>query len=287
MAAAETVEDHVDEFFVDLVLMGLARELRLVLLGLNAALAQQTSPPRSRIEELYLRLTWIFNVSTETFERKKYASLSHEANKAMNLNAYISLMGHTWHKETTADGVVLRKVADGVVPDATARSWTSVTPTYLLTLDADSLLLRDYCLRLVYFLESAGQRARRGHPDAVLLLPRRPDPHRAHRRSHHRPPAHPAPGHDATTVRPSGWAPTPSSASGPWRTSSRWRPRWLRDPDLHPGPHRHRGHRIQHRPRPARLDPGELPGTAQLQRHAARTSARSWCSAGAGRTAAC
>ena len=36
MAAAETVEDHVDEFFVDLVLMGLARELRLVLLGLNA-----------------------------------------------------------------------------------------------------------------------------------------------------------------------------------------------------------------------------------------------------------
>ena len=111
MAAAETVEDHVDEFFVDLVLMGLARELRLVLLGLNAALAQQTSPPRTRIEELYLRLTWIFNVSTETFERKKYASLSHEANKAMNLNAYISLMGHTWHKETTADGVVLRKVA--------------------------------------------------------------------------------------------------------------------------------------------------------------------------------
>ena len=37
MAAAEQVEDHVDEFFVDLVLMGLARELRLVLLGLNAA----------------------------------------------------------------------------------------------------------------------------------------------------------------------------------------------------------------------------------------------------------
>ena len=39
------VEDHVDEFFVDLVLMGLARELRLVLLGLNAALP---SRPRRR-----------------------------------------------------------------------------------------------------------------------------------------------------------------------------------------------------------------------------------------------
>jgi cellulose synthase/poly-beta-1,6-N-acetylglucosamine synthase-like glycosyltransferase len=156
MAAAETVDDHVDEFFVDLVLMGLARELRLVLLGLNGALAQQTSPPRSRIEELYLRLTWIFNVSTETFERKKYASLSHEANKAMNLNAYISLMGHTWHKETTADGVVLRKVGDGVVPAVPGEVLEVRDTAYLLTLDADSLLLRDYCLRLVYFLESAG-----------------------------------------------------------------------------------------------------------------------------------
>ncbi|RNL54405.1 glycosyltransferase family 2 protein [Arthrobacter oryzae] len=168
MAAGEQVDDHVDEFFVDLVLMGLARELRLVLLGLDAAAAQHASPPLDRMEELYLRLTWIFNASTETFERKKYASLSHEANKAMNLNAYIGLMGHSWRKETTADGVILRKVSDGGGPgvvDATdvpepagePDAVLSVRDTeYLLTLDADSLLLRDYCLRLVYFLESAG-----------------------------------------------------------------------------------------------------------------------------------
>ena len=66
MADAEQVEDHVDEFFVDLVLLGLARELRLVLAGTGRRRGrQQASPPRSRIEELYLRLTWIFNVSTE------------------------------------------------------------------------------------------------------------------------------------------------------------------------------------------------------------------------------
>ena len=127
MAAAETVEDHVDEFFVDLVLMGLARELRLVLLGLNAALAQQTSPPRSRIEELYLRLTWIFNVSTETFERKKYASLSHEANKAMNLNAYISLMGHTWQRKPPPTAWSCARWRPASPRTWTARSWTSVT----------------------------------------------------------------------------------------------------------------------------------------------------------------
>ena len=156
MAAGEQVEDHVDEFFVDLVLMGLARELRLVLLGLNAAAVQHASPPRSRLEELYLRLTWIFNVSTETFERKKYASLSHEANKAMNLNAYISLMGHSWREEVTADGVVLRKVQGDADLEESDRILDVPDTTYVLTLDADSLLLRDYCLRLVYFLESAG-----------------------------------------------------------------------------------------------------------------------------------
>ncbi|MFJ5954490.1 glycosyltransferase family 2 protein [Paenarthrobacter sp. NPDC092416] len=151
MAEAEAVQDHVDEFFVDLVIMGLARELRLVLLALNAAKAQNAAPSPERMEQLYLRLTWIFNVRTETFERKRYASLSHEANKAMNLNAYISLMGKRWRVEETARSLVLRpshvpREDDLVVPDS----------AYLLTLDADSLLLRDYCLRLVYFLESAG-----------------------------------------------------------------------------------------------------------------------------------
>ncbi|MFK0003588.1 glycosyltransferase family 2 protein [Paenarthrobacter sp. NPDC090522] len=151
MAEAELVTDHVDEFFVDLVIMGLARELRLVLLALEAAKAQKTAPSPERMEQLYLRLTWIFNVRTETFERKAYASLSHEANKAMNLNAYISLMGKRWHREETAGQTILRPSLqphenDLLVPDS----------TYLLTLDADSLLLRDYCLRLVYFLESAG-----------------------------------------------------------------------------------------------------------------------------------
>jgi cellulose synthase/poly-beta-1,6-N-acetylglucosamine synthase-like glycosyltransferase len=151
MAETERVDDHVDEFFVDLVLMGLARELRLVLTALHAAQAQGTEPEVPRMRELYARLTWIFNARVSTFERKKYASLSHEANKAMNLNAYLSLMGHRWRSEHTADGTVLRPSTvpagdDLIVEDS----------TYVLTLDADSLLLRDYCLRLVHFLESPG-----------------------------------------------------------------------------------------------------------------------------------
>ena len=151
MAAAEKHEDHVDTFFIAQVLGGLADDLELTALALDASLddsnARETLTP-DRLLALHRRLVWIFSAELDTFERKSYASLSHEANKAMNLNAYIGLMGGHFREERTPDGVVLRPVvgrqhADLVVPNA----------EYLLTLDADSLLLRDYCLRLVYLLE--------------------------------------------------------------------------------------------------------------------------------------
>jgi cellulose synthase (UDP-forming) len=148
MADTEQVADHVDEFFVDQVVMGLARELRLTLVALDGALEQDSYPDADRLITLALRLSRIFTAKLDYFERKKFASLSHEANKAMNLNSYIGLMGGAWSTEETVDGVVLRPAedaasADMVVPET----------TYLLTLDADSLLLRDYCVRLVYLLE--------------------------------------------------------------------------------------------------------------------------------------
>ncbi|MDN4639176.1 glycosyltransferase family 2 protein [Agreia sp. PsM10] len=148
MADTEQVGDHVDEFFVDQVVMGLARELRLTIVALGGALDQDSYPDADRLITLALRLSRIFTAKLDYFERKKFASLSHEANKAMNLNSYIGLMGGAWAAEETADGVVLRPAddeasADLVIPET----------TYLLTLDADSLLLRDYCVRLVYLLE--------------------------------------------------------------------------------------------------------------------------------------
>ena len=51
--------------------------------------------PRKRMLQLYRRLAWTFRAELTWFERKLYASLSHEANKAMNLNSYIGLMGRT------------------------------------------------------------------------------------------------------------------------------------------------------------------------------------------------
>ena len=47
--------------------------------------------------------------------------------------------------------MILRDVREGESPDFVMRN-----SEYVLTLDADSMLLRDYCLRLVYQMEQPG-----------------------------------------------------------------------------------------------------------------------------------
>lgn len=148
LADNEEIDDHVDIFFADQVLRGLADELQLTGKALAASAAEKVSLPRERVAQLYRRLMWIFTAKLNVFERKKYASLSHEANKAMNLNSYIGLMGNAYRQQATPSGIALiptNKPSSGdlVIPDS----------DFLLTLDADSILLRDYCLRLVYFLQ--------------------------------------------------------------------------------------------------------------------------------------
>jgi cellulose synthase/poly-beta-1,6-N-acetylglucosamine synthase-like glycosyltransferase len=150
-ADAWPIDDHTDVFFAEQVLIGLANEFRLNLLALNAAIEQGAAPPTERMTQMARRLVWTFRAKLDGFERKAFSSLSHEANKAMNLNSYIGLIGHRWKRVETAEGTILREatadeVADLDVPDS----------EYLLTLDADSMLLRDYCLRLVEFLEQEG-----------------------------------------------------------------------------------------------------------------------------------
>lgn len=145
------VEDHVDAFFTDQVLNALADELRLTAHALTGSLEEKGTITRVRALQLYRRLTWIFSADLDVFERKRYVSLSHEANKAMNINSYISLMGGNYKKRQTPEGPILVPVAtkgnaDLVVPDS----------EFILTLDADSVLLRDYCLRLVYYAQLPG-----------------------------------------------------------------------------------------------------------------------------------
>lgn len=151
MAANERRDDHTEHFFVNEVILGLAAELQQTALALRATTAGGPPPSRRRVQQLYTRLVHTFSVDVCVFERKKYLSLSHEANKAMNLNSYISLMGGAWVEDTVPGGVVLRPSTEGSEPDL-------VVPDtdYVLTLDADSMLLREYCVRLVHHMEQPG-----------------------------------------------------------------------------------------------------------------------------------
>ncbi|WP_336645820.1 glycosyltransferase family 2 protein [Microbacterium sp. USHLN186] len=148
LAADERRDDHVDDFFVEEVLLGLADDLETTAGALEAAYAEGEGLPTQRMRELYRRLTWIFSAELTSFERKRYASLSHEANKAMNLNSYIGLLGGRFIEHKTPDGLMLRPAAGGGRADIEVPY-----SDFVLTLDADSVLLRDYCLRLVHFLE--------------------------------------------------------------------------------------------------------------------------------------
>jgi cellulose synthase/poly-beta-1,6-N-acetylglucosamine synthase-like glycosyltransferase len=140
---------NADDFVANEVLGGLAGDFELTAQALFEALKQRALVPAERLSQLCRRLVWTFEANLSSFERKAYAHLPHDANKAMNLNAYIGLMGRSVHQIQTPIGLVLRDTEDDdamVIADS----------DYLLTLDADSVLLREYCLRLVYHLELPG-----------------------------------------------------------------------------------------------------------------------------------
>jgi len=160
LAASQDLVDHTDAFFANHVVRRLARELCAVGKALDEA-AQEGSPlPGRRARQLYQRLAWIFQAKLSSFQRKRYVSLSHEPNKAMNLNSYIGLMGGHYREVVTVTGPALEQVGPAQatleVPD----------PDYVLTLDADSILLPDYCQRLVHLLEQQEHRH-----DAIAQTP--------------------------------------------------------------------------------------------------------------------
>jgi cellulose synthase/poly-beta-1,6-N-acetylglucosamine synthase-like glycosyltransferase len=145
--------DHNEQFFAVHVLGQLSQDLRLTAAALRGAAAgDSTRLSADRLAHLYRRLAWTFRAEVSSFERKRYVSLSAEANKATNLNSYIGLIGGRYRDVQTPAGRTLvpagDREADLVVPEC----------DYILTLDADSVILPEYCLRLVYLLEQSEHR---------------------------------------------------------------------------------------------------------------------------------
>jgi cellulose synthase (UDP-forming) len=142
-----TALPHTEEFFVENVLRAPARRHAAFADELEKRAQLKEGPSREFLERQYRRLVGFFNVRFSSFERKRYRNLSHAANKAMNLNSYVSLMGKGWREVGDSGGCRLQEVtpnnADFLIP----------SPDYLITLDADSLLLSDYALRLIQIME--------------------------------------------------------------------------------------------------------------------------------------
>ncbi|MGY1745782.1 glycosyltransferase family 2 protein [Blastococcus sp. SYSU D00695] len=149
LAARHVVLDHTDVFFTRHVVGALAADLETVARALDTGVDEGVVLPPERLRQLHRRLVSTFSARLTSFERKRYRSLSHEPNKAMNLNSYIGLMGGSYQEVDTPVGRTLvpssARAADLVVAD----------PAYVLTLDADSMLLPEYALRMVHLLEQS------------------------------------------------------------------------------------------------------------------------------------
>jgi cellulose synthase (UDP-forming) len=142
-ASSTSASVHTDRFFIEKILQSPACDHRARADGLR-------SVPASAVAQLaheYRRLVALVSVEIGSFERKRYVNLSHQPNKAMNLNSYIGLIGGSYREMHREDGLAL------VECDASRATLVVPLVEYLLTIDADSVVLPDYALRLIPILQ--------------------------------------------------------------------------------------------------------------------------------------
>ncbi|MEN8760939.1 MAG: glycosyltransferase family 2 protein [Thiogranum sp.] len=143
------IDSHTDRLFIEKVFSEPAAMYRDYARTLSTTDSREEGAvlDRQQIEHEYSRLLALFEVKLEYFERKQYVNLSHEANKAMNLNSYLGLMGGRYRERVRGQEVFLEDAvgeqADLLVPDA----------EFVVTLDADSIIAHDYAARLIHQLE--------------------------------------------------------------------------------------------------------------------------------------
>jgi cellulose synthase/poly-beta-1,6-N-acetylglucosamine synthase-like glycosyltransferase len=162
LASDVEVRDHNDALFVEQILLASARAHR----SRAAALEAAPVPGPSELLRAYRHLAALFSVEAVGFERKRYANLSHEPNKAMNLNAYLALMGRSFREAVSPQGCLL------VASDPEGASLRVPGADFVIVLDADSVILSEYSLRLMRFM--AWRRNRRV---AVVQTPYASVPH--------------------------------------------------------------------------------------------------------------
>ena len=150
-AACYTATDHTDHLFVEKVFSEPAkmyREYSESLLVLEDRQDKVLNPEQITLE--YNRLAALFDVELSYFERKRYLNLSHESNKAMNLNSYIGLMGGRYSEVERGEDIFLADATDAEA------SLEAPDTEFIVMLDADSIISHDYSVRLIHQMELPG-----------------------------------------------------------------------------------------------------------------------------------
>ncbi len=144
-------DSHTDVWFVEQILSRPAESCREQAARWFARRREPAPAPDDQllagIDAAYAELAARFQVEFDVFERKQYCNLSHEPNKAMNLNSYLGLMGKRVRPVMRPAGLALEESS---LPNGSRL--IADTP-YVITLDADSLLKPHYASTLVRLME--------------------------------------------------------------------------------------------------------------------------------------
>jgi cellulose synthase (UDP-forming) len=143
--------DHADRFFVETIFRAPAQAYRAAASAWRTKANERRQSLRTEdVEAVYEQRLAKFAVELTSFERKRFENLSHEPNKAMNLNAYLALLGrkfcHVWR-----EGQLWLEPADAARFDLDVPA-----SEFVLVVDADSVLLPEYTARLVHLLCTPG-----------------------------------------------------------------------------------------------------------------------------------
>jgi cellulose synthase/poly-beta-1,6-N-acetylglucosamine synthase-like glycosyltransferase len=144
-ASRHSIVDHTDRVFVEVTLLGESRRYQQKAADLLRD-AEREVLDEHLLRYAYRRLASRFEVAVRAFERKRYTNLSHEPNKAMNLNTYIALMGGCFRER--ADGA--RRLLESASPDELGIAFDD--SDYVVVLDADTVVHPEYVLRLAHRL---------------------------------------------------------------------------------------------------------------------------------------
>lgn len=149
---SQEASDHTDTLFRNKVLDEPAQFYRQKAVSLKRVARQKRPEEQFDASQVLKELHFIrslFDVKIAVFQRKRFDNVSHDPNKAMNLNTYLSLMGSSYYVDRLGDKLTLTSYP---ISHNCGRL-TFPSSDYVITLDADSILDHHYAAKLIYKMQ--------------------------------------------------------------------------------------------------------------------------------------